>query len=211
MATISKLTVCELKNESGVNPVVVPWSPAASEYPLASAARIVGVAATDSSLDEGVALVMRGIVRGCSPGGEAWAVRDPLWAASGGGATKTRPAAPLPQVQIGNVFQDEGAGTFAVLVNIRVMPSPLDLSGVAIEALADKDVLIYESATSLFRPRQIDHGLHLAGLADDDHTQYLKEKASGGTAAEVPEHNHDAAASGGVLNHRRLLYALRGF
>lgn len=47
---------------------------------------------------------------------------------------------------------------------------------------------------------QLDHGLALTGLTDDDHTQYLKEKASGGAASEVPEHAHDAAAQGGLLN-----------
>jgi len=37
-----------------------------------------------------------------------------------------------------------------------------------------------------------DHG-DLTGLADDDHAQYLKEKASGGLAAEIPDHasNHE--------------------
>jgi hypothetical protein len=44
----------------------------------------------------------------------------------------------------------------------------------------------------------VDHG-SLSGLTDDDHTQYLKEKASGGTAAEVPEHDHSAAAEGGTV------------
>lgn len=41
-----------------------------------------------------------------------------------------------------------------------------------------------------------DHG-SLTGLTDDDHTQYLKEKASGGAASEVPEHNHSAAGEAG--------------
>lgn len=45
---------------------------------------------------------------------------------------------------------------------------------------------------------QIDHG-GLAGLGDDDHTQYLKEKASGGAASEVPEHTHASAAQAGAL------------
>lgn len=43
-----------------------------------------------------------------------------------------------------------------------------------------------------------DHGA-LTGNADDDHTQYLKEKASGGIASELPEHNHTEAAEGGTL------------
>lgn len=46
----------------------------------------------------------------------------------------------------------------------------------------------------------LDHGLALTGLTDDDHTQYLKEKASGGTAAEVPVHTHAHADQGGRVN-----------
>lgn len=42
----------------------------------------------------------------------------------------------------------------------------------------------------------LDHGLALTGLLDDDHTQYLKERLSGGAAAEVPIHKHDAAEGG---------------
>jgi hypothetical protein len=45
-----------------------------------------------------------------------------------------------------------------------------------------------------------DHGA-LTGLADDDHTQYLKEKASGGVAAEVPTHTHAGAAEAGTIDH----------
>ena len=51
-----------------------------------------------------------------------------------------------------------------------------------------------------------DHG-HLGGLGDDDHTQYLKEKASGGTAAEVPTHAHTGAAEAGTLDHGAALTA----
>lgn len=39
----------------------------------------------------------------------------------------------------------------------------------------------------------------LQGLADDDHTQYLKEKLSGGLASEVPEHDHSTSAQGGLV------------
>lgn len=44
---------------------------------------------------------------------------------------------------------------------------------------------------------QLDHGAALTGLTDDDHTIYLKEKASGGIAAEVPEHDHSGTSEGG--------------
>ena len=45
----------------------------------------------------------------------------------------------------------------------------------------------------------LDHGLALTGLTDDDHTIYLKEEASGGTAAEVPDHTHVSAAQAGAI------------
>ncbi|MFA6134407.1 MAG: hypothetical protein WC869_10385 [Phycisphaerae bacterium] len=48
---------------------------------------------------------------------------------------------------------------------------------------------------------KLDHGLALDGLGDDDHTQYLKEEASGGTAAETPDHTHQNAATCGKLDH----------
>jgi hypothetical protein len=53
-------------------------------------------------------------------------------------------------------------------------------------------------ATVSFDETQIDHG-NIGGLGDDDHTQYMKEKAFGGVAAEVPTHDHSAAAEGGTL------------
>lgn len=43
------------------------------------------------------------------------------------------------------------------------------------------------------------HG-NLAGLNDDDHPIYIKEKSSGGLAIEVPEHNHESVNEGGVLH-----------
>jgi len=48
---------------------------------------------------------------------------------------------------------------------------------------------------------KLDHGAALDGLGDDDHAQYLKEEASGGTAAETPDHTHQAAATCGKLDH----------
>ena len=48
-----------------------------------------------------------------------------------------------------------------------------------------------------------DHGA-LTGLADDDHPQYLKEKASGGAASEIPVHTHASGAEAGTLDHGAL-------
>ena len=44
-----------------------------------------------------------------------------------------------------------------------------------------------------------DHGT-LVGLTDDDHAQYLKEKANGGVAAEIPIHTHGSTAEAGLLD-----------
>lgn len=55
---------------------------------------------------------------------------------------------------------------------------------------------------------KLDHGNALNGLTDDDHTQYLKEKANGGTAAEVPEHTHASAAQGGFGSNRSTLWEI---
>jgi hypothetical protein len=44
-----------------------------------------------------------------------------------------------------------------------------------------------------------DHG-SLTGILDDDHTQYLKEKASGGAASEIPLHTHTSDSDGGTMD-----------
>lgn len=58
----------------------------------------------------------------------------------------------------------------------------------------------HSHATTGLQGGTVDHGV-LTGLTDDDHTIYLKEKASGGTAAEVPAHTHATAAQGGIPQH----------
>jgi len=69
---------------------------------------------------------------------------------------------------------------------------------------ADGYLWVYDAASGKWVPKAIgtavDHGA-LAGLADDDHTQYLKEKASGGLAAEIPIHDHSEAAEAGTVDH----------
>jgi hypothetical protein len=48
-----------------------------------------------------------------------------------------------------------------------------------------------------------DHG-SLVGLGDDDHSQYLKDKANGGGASEIPVHTHASSAEAGTLDHGAL-------
>lgn len=72
----------------------------------------------------------------------------------------------------------------------------------------DDSTIVCDDTTGLsVDPAAVDHGL-LSGLGDDDHTQYLKEKASGGTAAEVPTHAHTGAAEAGQLDHGAALTGL---
>ncbi len=51
---------------------------------------------------------------------------------------------------------------------------------------------------------KVDHGAGLTGLGGDDHTQYLKEEASGGLASEVPDHTHADATEAGTVDHGAL-------
>ena len=45
-----------------------------------------------------------------------------------------------------------------------------------------------------------DHGA-INGLSDDDHAEYLKDKANGGVAGEVPTHDHSGAGEAGTVDH----------
>ncbi len=201
MATINKGTLVVVYAGASGKPTVRAWSPSAYEQPsLVSALKILGVAMTDSEYEEPLAVMKRGYLRDMSDGAETWAVGDVLYASSTGTLTKTRPAGPLPQVIVGTVFA-ANASNWDIDIDVRVIPSLGELSGVSRETPADKDVFIYKSSTNVWEPRQIDHGADIAGLGDDDHTQYLKEEASGGTAAETPDHTHQSAATCGTLDH----------
>lgn len=61
--------------------------------------------------------------------------------------------------------------------------------------------------SGLVAPGSITHG-GLAGLGADDHTQYLKEKLSGGLASEIPVHAHTSGAEAGQLDHGLALTGL---
>lgn len=184
---------------------VKAWSPAAYEEPtLTTGPLVAGVAMTDSVTGDPLEVMKTGYLRDVArQNGETWAVGDILYAKSNGSITATRPDGPLPQVIVGTVYETIGV-LHTIAVDVRVVPSIMELSGVTRETPVNLDVLIYNGTTHAYVPRQIDHGSDLAGLGDDDdHPQYLKEKASGGTAAEVPAHDHSSDAEGGPINHRR--------
>ena len=75
----------------------------------------------------------------------------------------------------------------------------------AVEATADYIDLTDGGETALHSHAGgvTDHGA-LTGLTDDDHTQYLLDKASGGVAAEVPTHTHANSANAGTVAHSAL-------
>lgn len=175
MSTIARFTLVQIDGADSGHPAVVPWAPSGYEQPgLSTAHTVLGVTMTDSEYEEPVAVVRRGILRDVAEqNGETWAPGDVLWSKNNGTITKTRPAAPLPLVLVGTVFAGpDGGDLFTVDVDVRVLPSLGELSGVSVETPADKDVFIYKAATNLWEPRQLDHGTDLAGLADDDHPQY---------------------------------------
>lgn len=72
----------------------------------------------------------------------------------------------------------------------------------------DDSTIVCDATTGLeVDPAAVDHGL-LAGLGDDDHPHYLKEKASGGAASEIPVHAHTGASEAGTLDHGTALTGL---
>lgn len=200
---IARFTLVELKF-SALNdkPEIHSWSPGAYEEPALTSGHVVlGVTMTEADTGEPVAVMKRGYLRDVArQNGETWASGDILYATANGSISNVRPDGPMPQVLVGTVFDTSGV-LHTVDVDVRVLPSIAELSGVTRETLVNLDVLIYNGTTHAWVPRQIDHGGDIAGLLDDDHTQYLKEKLSGGTAAETPEHTHQAAATCGTLDH----------
>jgi hypothetical protein len=172
---IARFTLVQIDSSSAGKPMVIAWNPATYEQPgLSTAHKLLGVTMTEADTTELVAVMKSGYLRAVTEqNSESWAVGDILWAKNNGSITKTRPAAPLPLVFIGTIFADEGTGgPFTVDVNVHVIPSLGELSGVSVETPADLDVLIYKASTNVWEPRQIDHGTDLAGLADNDHPQY---------------------------------------
>jgi len=65
--------------------------------------------------------------------------------------------------------------------------------------------LVFRDEISAYANQQgtLDHG-SMSGLSDDDHALYLKEKASGGAAAEIPVHTHASAVQAGTIDHGAL-------
>lgn len=65
--------------------------------------------------------------------------------------------------------------------------------------------LVFRDEITAYANQQgtLDHG-SMSGLSDDDHTQYLKEKASSGAASEIPIHTHASTDQAGTIDHGAL-------
>lgn len=176
MADIAKFTLVQVSGLDGAHSSVVPWAPGGHETPgLATAHKIRGVTMTDSNYEEPVQVMKRGYLRGvAAQNGETWAAGEVLWAKSDGSITKTRPTN-CPLVAVGVVIGGTSP-SLVVDVDVRVIPSLGELSGVSVETPAASDVFVYDTGPGKWVPRQLVHGSDLAGLTTgDDHPQYQLE------------------------------------
>lgn len=95
-----------------------------------------------------------------------------------------------------------GGGGVSEFTGLNDTPADyIGSAGKLVTVTALEDGLEFTTKASI--GASIDHG-SLLGLGDDDHTQYLKEKVSGGVASEVPTHNHSTAAEAGTVDHGAL-------
>jgi hypothetical protein len=171
MADLAKFTVVYTVDADTGRAKVQAYDPSGETAPaLADGHSIQGVAMTDSNADDPVAVMRRGYMRNLnSTHLTGWepSVGDLLWCGASGKPTTTRPTDDAAQVFVGTYI-----GNGVVDVDVKLLPSLQELTFVKRETPALYDVLIYDTGTSLWVPRQIDHGQDLAGLGDDDHTQY---------------------------------------
>ena len=164
--SIAKFRVVYVDGIDASKSAVKLWDGGAGAPTLDTTLRILGVTMTGSAYQEPVAVMKRGYIRSVTPGGTPVA-GDLLWAQADGTVSKTKPTPPTPLVFVGTYL-----GGSVVHVDVKVFPSMSELSHVKIETPVEFDVFIWDPAQSAFVPRKMDHGGDLAGLADDDHTQY---------------------------------------
>jgi hypothetical protein len=181
---IGRFRLVQIYSNLNDKPSVTTWNPSAPEAPgLNSAHKILGVTMTSSEYEEPVAVMKRGYLRDVlEQNSETWAVGDVLWAKDGGSITKTRPTAPDPFILVGTVFDGpDGSDKFAIDVDVRVLPSIMELSNVKVETPVDLDVMIYNASNTYYEPRRLVHGTDISALgsagdpSNDDHPQYQQE------------------------------------
>jgi predicted RecA/RadA family phage recombinase len=160
---IAKGTVVQILASSAGRPTVIRWSPSSYEEPAVVAGqKVLGVAMTDADQSDNIAIMKSGYLRDVSDGSESWSVGDVLYAGSNGVLTKTRPAAPFPQMIVGTVFEANGAN-WDLAIDVRVLPAIGELSGVSRETPASGDVFIYNNTTHVWEPRALDHNGDITG------------------------------------------------
>ena len=147
MATIPKFTVVYTDGAASNKSQVAVWAGGSAAPTLDSALRITGVTLTSSITGEHVATMMRGYIRGVTPGGSPVA-GDLLWAQADGSVSKTKPTPPTVLVFVGTYI-----GGSVVHVDFKVLPSLSELSHVKIETPAEFDVMIWDPAENAFVPR----------------------------------------------------------
>lgn len=150
---------------------------------LAKTRGVIGTEVAVSAADNLGALVFQGWGTSFITSAFIRATANQAWTATAAGTFLTLFTTPDDSITAVERFRIGAAGQFGIGGATFGTANQAFLSGGASAAPA---------WTSL------DHGTHLAGLTDDDHTQYLKEKASGGGATEVPDHLHTSAQGGNL-------------
>ena len=148
---------------------VVPFL-ADGSYP---SSYVMGVTTMDIPNGEDGYVTHFGKVRSIDTATPGWAEGQVLYASptAAGGFTTIAPSAPNNIVQLAavvNVHPQNGV----LFVRPSVAGNILDNEGIIYTGLSDNDTLVYDSAQGVFVNLPFDHG-NLAGLSDDDHTQYL--------------------------------------
>jgi len=154
---MNRFTLVQVVGQEYDHPTVIAWTPASYEQPgLTNAHKVLGVTMTGSVFQQQVAVMRRGIMRDVPvQNAEVWSVGDVLWAKADGTITKTRPSGPLPLALVGVVYEGSGGGNCTIAIDVRILPSLGELSGVSAETPADLDVFIYKSSTHVWEPRRL--------------------------------------------------------
>lgn len=118
------------------------------------------------------------------------------------------PAIPASRAVLAAVYVQANASSMvaANITDKRVLLATAGDHG-ALSGLADDDHPQYRlesedhtHATSGAQGGQVSHANLTNLTSGDPHTQYLKEKASGGLPIEIPEHDHTSADEGGTIS-----------
>jgi hypothetical protein len=134
---------------------------------------IMGVAAHDVPNGDDGYVVHFGAVRGIDTETPNWNEGDLLYVSSTvtGELTSTAPSAPNNIILVAAVVNRHSQNG-ELFVRPTLSANILNDEAILYTSLSDNDTLVYNSAIGAFENTPFDHG-GLAGLGDDDHTQYL--------------------------------------